>query len=497
MSQLTHDGYQYVLREMTRDVSAFGFKWKKFEKVWTTRDPVAASRLVQFADENVEQLLQRSLIRRVNNDLVLLPPPPGLKLLPHQETAIQFSLTRNKSYLRLAPGLGKTICAARITDILQKPVVYICPAFLITNVEEEFAKWAPNTRINVIPDSRLSQYDWWEGVFEPGSVLVVDEAHRFTNFDSQRTAVLFGHKEHKGIIGDFSHQVYMSGTPMPNRPMELYPILSKVAPQTIHGMTNFEYGNKFCGGKRTRFGWDFTGESNMQELAKRVIHPTGPFMLKMDKDLLNLPPKTEEAFVVSGSMSPKLRQLDFDLAKKYKSIDDLIRERVSIVNGQDSQDVAVATYRRWLGMEKVPLIIPYIDSVVGDEGQPMLLFAYHREVVAELVDRLAYLNPFVITGDTPIPNRHTIVREFQNSTKRHLLIGNYLSMGVGFNITRPKRVFFAEYDWTPAVNDQAADRTHRIGQTDSVHVQYAVYRNSLDKRILERIFVKRRSTTQV
>jgi SNF2 family DNA or RNA helicase len=77
------------------------------------------------------------------------------------------------------------------------------------------------------------------------------------------------------------------------------------------------------------------------------------------------------------------------------------------------------------------------------------------------------------------------------------VIGNYKAMGVGFTLTRATRVIFVEYSWNPAENEQAADRAHRIGQTETVFVQYMVYKDSVDKKVIERILKKREGSRHI
>ncbi len=75
-----------------------------------------------------------------------------------------------------------------------------------------------------------------------------------------------------------------------------------------------------------------------------------------------------------------------------------------------------------------------------------------------------------------------------------MLIGNYLAMGIGFTLTKATRGLFVEFSWVPGENEQAGDRMHRIGQTGSVHIQYMVYKNSIDKKVIEALLRKRKAT---
>jgi SWI/SNF-related matrix-associated actin-dependent regulator 1 of chromatin subfamily A len=494
---LTHDGKRFLFRcqfdERHLPKSA-GFEWRDDLK-WHTVSALVAARLREYATGEVRRKLNRYLIEVSSWPKPLPEPPAGLKLLPHQVDAAKFALSRNRSYLGLDPGLGKTIVAATVARALGAPVVYVSPPFLVRNVEAEFRKWAPEVRLMVVPDTQLVKEQVFSAVTlrgaESGAVLIVDEAHRFKNPEAKRTQYLLGGKGQPGIVSFFSRQIFMSGTPMPNRPMELYPILARVAPETVDGMSMFDYGRRFCAGHKNQWGWDFSGASNLTELRSRVIHPDGPFMLRLKKNLLDLPPKTEEVFVISADMSPRLAKLDRGLGARYGDVEDLIKARIAAKAGKDDDELHLGTYRRLLGLEKVQPIVQYIESLLEETDENILVFAYHKEVIAQLSTALRAHKHAVITGETPTGDRQAIVERFQKSSDR-ILIGNYLAMGVGFTLTKATRGIFVEYSWVPGENEQAGDRMHRIGQKGSVLVQYVVYENSVDKAVIETLMKKRR-----
>lgn len=500
---------------------AAGFRWDSARKFWYTPDSAVAVKLRDYGTESAKHQIDRLLVTVSPWTTPLPHPPEGLSLLPHQIPSILFSLERNRSYLGLDPGLGKTIIAARIAAALGRLVVYICPPFLTRNVEEEFRKWAPGTRVArygttphslgvqvlIVPDSiilrpqtKIDIEKFISNSKDP--VLFVDEAHRYKNEYTKRTLSLFGARSRDGsvipgIVDLFPRQIYMSGTPVPNRPMELYPILSKVAPETIDFMNKFEYGKKYCAGYRNQFGWDFLGASNVPELARRVIAPTGPFMLRLRKELLDLPPKLEEVFIISEDMSPRLAEMNMRLEEDYDSAEDIIKHQIATSVGKNADELPIATYRRILGYEKLDAACEYISSLLDETDESILVFAFHKDAIAGLVRRLDEYHPLCITGATPMGERHELVKQFQNDSSRRLMIGNYLAMGTGFTLTKATRVIFVEFSYVPGENDQASDRAHRIGQKGSVLVQYMVYADSIDKKVIETLLRKRKTTQQI
>lgn len=413
------------------------------------------------------------------------PLPSPLKLFLHQQEAIKFALKRKASYLALDPGLGKTIIAAKIAEATQArfpdTVVYICPPFLVRNVQEEFNRWA-EVNVWVIPDTRLSKES-----IDSHFLLIIDEAHRFKNPKAKRT------KDLLKLLPKFVNVVYLSGTPMPNRPMELYTILKASAPECIGHMNQWDFGRRYCNGKKGYWGWDFSGASNMDELAKRLK----PFMLRMRKeDVLDLPPKIEETFVLNNRMTKKLATAEKGITKRFKSVDALLKRRIAALD--EDGELAVASYRRLLGLEKVKQAVEYVKSILEESDESILLFAYHKEVIEKLTAELAEYVPFVITGDVSHKERHAQVKEFQKLKGEdcRLFIANFQTM-VGFTLTKATRVIFVEFGWVPGENEQAMDRAHRIGQENSIFVQYLAFKDSLDIRILNTLRKKASAISQL
>lgn len=457
----------------------------------------------------------------------LPPAPQGLELMPHQLEAIKFGLETTPCYLALDPGLGKTIVAATISRVSACFTVFVTPPSLIENVRDEFRRWHPKAGVElfggrrteydtcdvlIIPDSILSPiiYYFLLGLVrlrkEKGqnSLLIIDEAHRFTNEKALRTAALLGRTKNRGIIKVFDRTIYMSGTPLSNRPMELFPILSRSAPECIDNMSYYDYGRRFCDGKKVqiRFGrnpkwaWDFTGESNLKELAARVIHPRGPFMLRLRKDRIKLPPKIEELFVFSRTMSPRLSSLDGKIGEAYEDVSDLIKEEISGKAGLKARELHIASYRRLLGIEKIKAAAEYIETILTETKESILVFALHKEVIEGLSIELMHQLPIIITGETKKELRQKLVKDFQ-AGKARLVLANYKAAGVGFTLTAATRVIFVEFSWNPADNEQAGDRAHRIGQTKTVYVQYMVYKDSVDKKVIESLLKKREGSRYI
>lgn len=481
-----------------------GFKWHQDVGALTTPSALIAGRVKAFATPSAHRMILDTFIQ-VKPWSGRIKCPPKLSPLPFQPGAARFAIERNRSYLALDPGLGKGVVAALILNALGlHPVVYICPPFLALTVQEELCKWLvkpwspldvriyddkecsqKTPGILIVPDSMAGNVlGENEGAHEAiefmrdrgGATLIIDEAHRYKTAGAQRTEGLFR------FAHGFKRIVFLSGTPMPNRPHELYPILSRFAPETIDFMTEKAYGMKYCAGFYDGFGYDYKGASNVKELATKV---RSTFMLRLrKKDVLKqLPPKTEELVFLANDLPPQMAVVDREMLKRYSPEDTL---RVS--------DEHISSYRKRLGLVKAPLAIGFIRDLLEDGDESILVFAEHIDVIAKLEKGLAKFKPLVITGSTPKKRRHAIVKEFQTNKTRRLFLGNKKACGVGFTLIKATRVIHVEPGWVPGDDDQATDRAHRIGQLDNVFVQYLVFKNSFDRTVMDKNLRKRKTT---
>lgn len=519
---LTFDGKTFVFRcnfdsrHVAKEAGFFFQKHPRLGAIWVSDSPGAAARLRDFADDKARA--------KIDSQSIVVKPwtgqlkfPNHLQIFPHQREAAHFALSRNRAYLGLDPGLGKTIVAALIANSIPDVCVfYVCPPFLIPNVKAEFAKWTKlsvvtfenhkeftsdhMSDVNLIPDSLLTRPALYSFVSKSFAefkksklgevVMFIDEAHRFKNQKAGRTeALLYGEGE-KAPLFTFADRVFpMSGTPMPNRPIELYPILSKLAPETIDFRSFFSYATKYCGAFEGAFGWDYSGASNIDELKSRVH---GHFMLRQKKDLLNLPPVTNEVVVIDSQLPPKFAKLENSILSEL-SFEDLTAEGIEAKLreelGKDDYELHLATYRRELGSLKLETALPFIESILEETDEKILVFLIHRDVLEKSLKHFKKYNPLHIDGSVPTDKRFETVKAFERGESR-IMILNITAGGVGFNLTSATRVVFLEFSWVPGENEQARDRAHRIGQTKNVLCQYLVFGDSIDSVVIGSLLKK-------
>lgn len=475
-----------------------GFSFDGTRKLWYTPRAQAAARLLKFADESAKNKLNRILLS-YQKWTAAVPFPTGLSPYPFQVEAARFALSRNRSYLGLDPGLGKTIVAALIINALpDAEFAYVCPPFLVANVKNELRKWGFPRRagrgVTIIKDTTFPADPAVKSSRK--RVLIVDEAHRFKNPEAKRTKALFG------IAEQFDFVIFMSGTPMPNRPIELFGLLSWAAWENIDWMPKHKYALKFCAAHHNGFGWDYNGAKNMPELRDRVQVQwqniedeceARKLMLRIRKNVLDLPPKIEEVVLIADNLPAKIGALDRELVKRFGG-DDLMKASIAADLGKSGGELHLATYRRELGRAKVPASLAFIESILEETDENLILATWHREVASELRAQLAAYDPILIDGTTDPRTRPSLADEYQRNPKRRVAILNIIAGGIGLNLQKANRVLFIEASWVPGDNQQLSDRAHRIGTRGTVLCQYLVFRDSIDRAVVESMLNKRRST---
>ena len=483
--------------------------WQNFnysDSCYTTNLSEAA-RFRSVADKRAEYILENLALKK-------LPIPPSGPLSPKHKTLFDFQAQRgvphilsgNKTYIAHEPGLGKSaqfICAVNTKP---GPATIICPSFLKTTWAREITDWyiddfpsidivqdlANESKMNwhadfLICSDAMIEKPWVQAHFAKLKTrhLAIDEAHRYKTPNTNRSIALFGGRNKKikspGLIYKSEHVAFLSGTPLLNRPIELWPILYGAAPELIDFMPYQDFGFRYGGAVQDDRGhWKFLGSANEDELNKKIM---GRFMQRITKAevLPDLPPKIRQILNVdTDNRKSDVKELDQALRALFR--------KTKVTEGDSLGDYAKLRHAN--GLAKVDWVAGVVSAVLStDLSERIILFAHHRDVVAKLADALRALQPMVINGGVASHERTTIQDLFQ-SGRRRLIIGNIDSMNLGLTLTKATRVMFAEYAWTDALNVQAEDRAHRIGLQDSVFCQYFVLPGSFDEVMLTRVWDK-------
>ena len=344
-------------------------------------------------------------------------------------------------------------------------------------------------------------------------LVVADEAHFLKNLEAKRTKAVLGDrfKKKPGLADLGQKRIFLTGTPIPNRPIEIWPIISALAPDEFGSFKQF--ARRYCEGheefvSKTKKVFKFDGASNLEELQERLRSTVMIRRLKIDvlkelppkrRQIISLPPSDEAKELIAEELDTWERKFGDDLA--------LIKETMAMAeeNHDDAtysaavnklqyiQRVAfveMAAMRKKVAVIKIPSVISHLTSLFDEGVGKIICFAHHKEVIQRLYRKFED-KAVVAYGETDQKMRQKAVDTFQDPNSRaKLFIGGITAMGVGITLTASSNVVFAELDWTPGTVNQAEDRAHRLGQEGSVLVQHLVLDGSLDARMVQMIVEK-------
>ena len=424
-------------------------------------------------------------------------------LYPYQIKTINFAANREKAIIALEQGLGKTIISIFLFKILKsKKILIIAPASLKLNWKREIIDCFPflKKHIEIISTGKqalglknitIINYDLLikpkihsQLLEQRFNILILDELHYLKNKDAARTKAILGsktrEKEVTGIVTVCDRVYGLTGTPMPNRPIEMYSWLSKLFPEQIDNMGYYEYAMHYCKAWQAPWGFDVSGAANVGELRVKLK----PIMIRFTKKqvLKELPKKTQQLVILERDRKTG------DIIKREAAYD---KKELS----QKQNPLAfegLSELRHEMGLAKLPVCIKYIrDWLDNNEDERLVIFAHHRDVISQLALSLKKYKCEVINGETPLKDRDSIVTRFQNRKfDFRILIGNITSAGTGFTLTQASTAMFIEFSWVSGDLAQAEDRLHRIGQRNSVFIKYLAIDKSLDSYMLNKVMKK-------
>eukprot|EP00696_Hemimastix_kukwesjijk_P010331 gnl/Hemi2/23027_TR7710_c0_g1_i1.p1 gnl/Hemi2/23027_TR7710_c0_g1~~gnl/Hemi2/23027_TR7710_c0_g1_i1.p1 ORF type:complete len:780 (+),score=147.86 gnl/Hemi2/23027_TR7710_c0_g1_i1:118-2457(+) len=420
--------------------------------------------------------------------------PSGLLagLYPFQEEGVRFAIERQgRVLIGDEMGLGKTVQAIAVACVYRTewPLLVISPSSVRLNWMDELRKWIPDLTdysINVVNGGKgntdalinIISYDLVPRLFESilsykFQVIICDESHYLKNPKAQRTTKIMP------LLQQARRVVLLTGTPALSRPIELYNQIHVVDHSVFPNMKLF--GNRYCDGKRGRFGVDFTGASHLTEL--NVILTKTVLVRRLKKDVLTqLPPKRRQQVHIAIDYKDSL-----DLKKMFKQ---MMEYSCVLQNSRNEDEIAKTQNKRRAlmhnmfqvtGDAKIEAVLEYID-MVRENGVRFLVFSHHQVVLHAIDKHLEKhgVNHITIDGSTAHQRRHALVYQYMNDESYQIANLSILAAGTGLTLTAADTVIFSELFWNPGILVQAEDRAHRIGQLNSVNVYYLLAKGTLD-----------------
>ena len=433
--------------------------------------------------------------------------PDTLKgtLRPYQQVGFRWLYTNVKKGFGCCiaddMGLGKTIQVISLIlklkeeKKLKKPVVVICPTTLLGNWEREFENFAPGLEIYtyhgfnrefttdcdvVLTTYAILRIDIEEFKKHNWDLIVIDEAQNIKNPSTSQTQAV------KAIKADM--KIAMTGTPVENRLSELWSI--------------FDFINKGYLGSINDFGKNYSvpierfKETQRAEKLKKAISPFMLRRLKTDKMIISdLPEKVvldefcyltkPQAALYERVLNQSMQEVQSASAgiNRRGAIFKLITSLKQVCNhpyhylkhGDMSRSASGKT-------EKLMSIL----TNILDNDEKVLIFTQYKEMGAILEKIIAdefNTDPLFFHGSLNVKSREEMIKQFSEEINKKIMILSLKAGGLGLNLTSASNVIHYDLWWNPAVEDQATDRTYRIGQDKNVMVHRFITLSTFEEKI--------------
>lgn len=384
-----------------------------------------------------------------------------------QEIGILFSLLNKKIIIGDEMGLGKSIQAIATVNIAKAyPCLIVCPASLKYNWRDEINE-SSYSNSHFLNGKNPTDKDFYiinyesihkhlKFIKENGfKSIIFDESHYLKNEDAKRT------KNSLEIVKNIEYRIQLTGTPVLKIPLDLVSQLKLINKLDFFGGKEHFLEN-YCKPEKTSFGTDYTGASNLENLSNKLREIC--FIRRTKKEVLKeLPEKTRTKILVD---IPNITEYKRTL-KDFLSLD-----RNNKLNKIDEFRQAVAEY-------KLPLVKEIIDGFIAN-NQKIVVFAYHRSIQNKLIEM--YPNACkIISEESALQDENK--KCFQEDDSKQIIICSFKIANIGLDLTAASNVIFTEMDWCPALNNQAEDRCHRIGQMSAVNAWYIIAKDTIEEHI--------------
>jgi SNF2 family DNA or RNA helicase len=430
--------------------------------------------------ERLLYLLQPPLENVLAGKQVKLPFKP----FPYQLEGIAFLMPRHAALLADEMGLGKTvqtILALRLlfhAGLVQRALV-VCPKPLVSNWSRELRTWAEDLPFEVIGgDADARRASWmvsncplklvnYEVLTRDASILadekvrfdvvVLDEAQRIKNRNARTAEVVRRiHRERSWAL---------TGTPIENRPDDLVNIFAFVDEDRIPPDTP---------AKRLP---QLTGDSILRRVKEEVMTDLPPKIIR--DALLDLTPAQREAYELAEKEGVvRLNALGDTISVQH--VFELVMRLKQICNFDPLTGQSAKLEQLLADMAEV-----------ADSGRKAIVFSQWVEPLERIARALRPYGPLQYHGRIPQKQRQPILDQFQNDPSKHVILMSYGTGSVGLNLQFTNYVFLFDRWWNPAIEDQAINRAHRIGQKAPVTVTRFVTQGTIEGRIAEVLERKR------
>ncbi len=460
-------------------------------------------------EELVFQLESKYENLKNHHSIESVPAPQHLQatLRPYQTSGFQWLNYLNDvkwgGILADDMGLGKTLQALTFLHYLKEKngklkALVVCPTTLMFNWENEIKKFTPlltyyvhhgnlrakDTLMKIKADIIITTYgtlrsDIRQFVEIPLEYTILDESQAIKNPSSKVTKAV--------CLLNTKSRLCLSGTPLQNNTFDIYAQMNFLNPGMLGSMDNFK--NEFA------VPIDKFGEKEQKEHLRKLLYP---FILRRTKEQVakDLPAKQE--MVLMCEMGEEQREIydayrnDFrDKILGAVEEQGINKSQLSILQGLMKLRQICDSPAIMKDEEKFPNTSVKLDELTREITENIgthkaLVFSQFLGMLGLIREKLKELEiPFeYFDGSTSAGDREKAINRFQNDDDCRVFLISLKAGGVGLNLTAADYVYIVDPWWNPAVEQQAIDRTHRIGQTKNIFAYRMICKDTVEDKIL-------------
>jgi len=464
------------------------FQWDSARRQWWTGNHEQANELRCIADNTaiaaIDDLRGEAAVQiaasSAKDAAIDIPCPEGLAYMPFQKAGVAYALARPACLIADSMGLGKTIQAIGIinADPSISRVLVVCPASLKINWQREMEKWLVPAMCIAILDAKtcdqgedvlvvnydiLTRLPWLPEI--EFDLVILDEGQKIKSFAAARTKATHRLRGRRRLI--------LTGTPILNRPVELFSLLNWLDPITWPSFWSFTM--RYCAAWDAPWGRDTSGASNMPEL-NRLLRST-LMVRRLKEDVMpELPAKRRQLveLPVNGSNARRTVERELNAWDTHEALQAKLRAlmeahapscpeeayRAQVAALRASIRVAfedMARLRHETATYKIPQVIDHLRGCL-ETDEKIVCFAWHHDVIDAIMEDFPGIS-VRLDGRMNMTDRQRSVDRFQQPDGNiRLFVGNIQAAGVGLTLTASSHAVFAELDWVPGNVSQAEDR---------------------------------------
>ncbi len=405
-------------------------------------------------------------------------------------------------------GLGKTIQVISLIlklkeeNKLKNPVLVVCPTTLMGNWMKEMQLFAPSLKVAtyhgldrkldlkndvILTTYAIMRIDVEEMKNNTWGMIVVDEAQNIKNPDTAQTLAI------KSLKSDI--KIAMTGTPVENRLTELWSIFDFINKGYLGSLKEFQ--------KSYAIPIERFKEKSRASKLKLSVSPFVLRRLKTDKGVISdLPEKMvmndycylakSQAVLYEKTLNEMMEKISgFTGVNRRGNIFKLITALKQICNHPYQFLKSGGTSKDLSG--KAEKCIDLVQNIIDNEEKTLIFTQYKEmgDLLTRIISEECGTDPSFFHGSLTVPQRESLIEDFQTNNDRKVMILSLKAGGTGLNLTSATNVIHYDLWWNPAVEDQATDRTYRIGQEKNVMVHRLITLGTFEEKIDEMLKSKK------